>query len=174
MTGRRVRVGEPAYNEVLDFLIEEAALLDHDRLQDWLQCLAPDLVYTMPVRHTALRDQGPGFDPDVGHFNDDRSSIEFRVTRVTQTKSGFADNPASRTRRLVTNVRVHETDDPDELEATSSLLLLRNRFDASEYDLVSCAREDLLRRASDSFLLARRRILVDQVSLGTPNLAVFL
>jgi 3-phenylpropionate/cinnamic acid dioxygenase small subunit len=172
--GRRIRVGEPAYNEVLDFLIEEATLLDTNRLDDWLACLADDIEYTMPVRRTTMRAQGPGFDPVMTHFDEDHAALEFRVTRLAHTDSGFADDPPSRTRRHVTNLRVHETPVDDEYEATSSLLLLRSRWDASELDLVSCAREDRLRRSGDSFLIARRRILVDQASLGTPNLAVFL
>lgn len=170
----RIRVGEPEYNEVMDFLIEEAHLLELSQLDEWLALTADDLSYTMPVRRTTMRGQGPGFDATMAHFDDDRASMEFRVKRITASGHGFADDPPSRTRRLVTNLRVHVNGTPGEYEATSSLLLLRSRWDSPTFDLVSCSREDLLRRSGDSFLIARRKILVDQATLGTPNLAIML
>jgi 3-phenylpropionate/cinnamic acid dioxygenase small subunit len=171
---QRIRFGEPEYNDVMDFLIEEARLLDVDLLDEWLALTAEELSYTMPVRRTTMRGQGPGFDPTMGHFDHDRAAMEFRINRVTKSGHGFADDPPSRTRRLVTNVRVHETAVPGEYEVTSSLLMLRNRWDSATFDLISCSREDLLRRSGDSFQIVRRKILVDQASLGTPNLAVLL
>jgi len=171
---RRIRFGAPEYNQVMDFLIEEARLLDIGDLDEWLNLTAADLSYTMPVRRTTMRHQGPGFDETMGHFDDDRASMEFRVKRITSSGNAFADDPPSRTRRLVTNLRLHETGVAGQYEATSSLLLLRSRWDSPSFDLISCSREDLLRRSGDSFEIARRKILVDQASLGTPNLAVLL
>jgi 3-phenylpropionate/cinnamic acid dioxygenase small subunit len=171
---RRIRVGEPEYNEVMDFLIEEARLLDIGMLDEWLELTAQDLSYTMPIRRTTMRHQGLGFDESMAHFDDDRASMEFRIKRITRSGNAYADDPPSRTRRLVTNLRVHETASPKEFEVTSTLLLLRSRWDAPNFDFISCSREDLLRRSGDAFEIARRKILVDQASLGTPNLAVLL
>ncbi|MDQ1695779.1 MAG: hypothetical protein QOJ03_1132, partial [Frankiaceae bacterium] len=55
-TTERVHVGDPLHFEIVEFLEDEAALLDHARLLDWLAVLAPDLVYRMPVRVTRMRD----------------------------------------------------------------------------------------------------------------------
>jgi 3-phenylpropionate/cinnamic acid dioxygenase small subunit len=171
---RRVRFGEPEYNEVMDFLIEESRLLNMDQLDEWLALTAEDLSYTMPVRRTAMREQGPGFSDTMSHFEDDRAGMEFRIKRITNSGHCFADDPPSRTRRLVTNLQVHQTEISNEYAASSSLLLLRSRWDSPTFDIISCGREDLLRRSGDSFEIARRRIFVDQGTLGTANLAVLI
>lgn len=170
---KRFLYGDPVHNEVMDFLVEEAYLLDGDELEAWEELLAEDLTYTMPTRQTMMRRDGRGFDPRMGHYDDTRATIRMRINRVLHTESAYAEDPPSRVRRLVTNVRVHEGLVEDELAVTSSLLLLRSRWDLSEYDLVSALRDDVLRRTPDGLKLARRRILMDQSSLGTPNLAVF-
>ncbi|MCO2636582.1 aromatic-ring-hydroxylating dioxygenase subunit beta, partial [Pseudomonas aeruginosa] len=80
----------------------------------------------------------------------------------------------SRTRRLVTNVFVEETEKGDEFVVTSYLLLTRNRFKDHHVDIISGERRDVLRLTEDGFKLARREVILDQAVLGTPNLAVFL
>jgi 3-phenylpropionate/cinnamic acid dioxygenase small subunit len=97
-----------------------------------------------------------------------------RINRLTATKSAWSEDPASRTRRFVSNVSVWETDTPDEYKVSSYLLLTRNRADARDYRQLSAERNDRLRWNGERFLLARRTILIDQVVLGMPNLAIFL
>ena len=84
------------------------------------------------------------------------------------------EDPASRTRRFVTNVSIWETENPDEYEVLNYLFLTRNRADAKDYKQLSAERYDRLRMTKDGFQLARRSILVDQVVLGMPNFAIFL
>jgi hypothetical protein len=69
---------------------------------------------------------------------------------------------------------VYETDTPDEYEVVSYLLLTRNRADARDYKHLSAERYDRLRWVGDRFLLTNRKVLLDQVVLGMPNLAIFL
>src|SRR2546426_328601 len=107
VTASRVPSGDPVYNEIVDFLIDEAALLNQNRLPEWVALLAEDLSYRMPVRETLSRAGGPGFDQRSGHFDDDLPSIKLRVRRLLETKSAFAEDPPSRSRRFVTNVVVH-------------------------------------------------------------------
>lgn len=173
--GTRVRIGSPIYNVILEFLYEEAAMLDELRLQDWVTTLASDLVYTAPTRQTRpLAKLEQSVVRTMQHYDDDYRSIRGRVMRLTETKSAWAEDPPSRTRRLVTNVRAFETDQPGEYEVRSNLLVTRSRFNFDQFDLISAERRDLLRATGESFLLARREILLDQVVLGTPNLAIFL
>jgi 3-phenylpropionate/cinnamic acid dioxygenase small subunit len=110
----------------------------------------------------------------MGHFDDDINSIKIRVRRVLHTESAYAEDPPSRVRRFVSNVTIHETDTAGEYAVTSYLLALRNRWDAPNYDTISAAREDVIRTGGDGLKIARRRILIDQALLGTPNLAIFL
>jgi 3-phenylpropionate/cinnamic acid dioxygenase small subunit len=171
--GDEVLYGSPVYNEIMSFLIKEAYLLDHDRFDDWVELLAEDLRYTAPVRRTVWRRQGLGYDDTVGHFDDDYASIKMRVLRLAGD-TAWAEDPPSRVRRNVGNAMIYETTKPGEYAVMSNLVALRNRWDSDTFDIISCGREDLLRRDGTSFKLARRRILVDQALLGTPNLAIFL
>ncbi|MBK7283809.1 MAG: hypothetical protein IPI83_04905 [Sphingomonadales bacterium] len=77
-------------------------------------------------------------------------------------------------RRFVTNVSIWETDVADEYEVSSYLLLTRNRAEAKDYKQLSAERNDRLRMTKDGFRIAKRSILIDQVVLGMPNLAIFL
>jgi 3-phenylpropionate/cinnamic acid dioxygenase small subunit len=171
----RVAVGSALYNRIVEFMYEEAALLDQIRLQEWAARLAPDLIYTAPLRETRSMDQqNSSYVRTVQHFHDDWRSIMGRIMRLTGTKSAWAEDPPSRTRRLVTNVMVGKTAKPDEFAVTSYLLVTRSRFNSPEYDLISAERRDLLRQDGDSFKLARREIIVDQAVIGTPNFSIFL
>lgn len=167
-------VGSPVHNEVVQFLYDEARLLDQIRLKEWTALLAEDLVYAAPLRETRpthLQDES--YVRTMQHFHDDYRSIMGRVMRLTG-KSAWAEDPPSRTRRLVTNVDVAQGDKSDEYLVRSYLLVTRSRFDFDEFDLISAERVDVLRRVGGSFKLARREILLDQAVLGTPNLAIFL
>ncbi len=169
-----VMYGSPVYSQVMQFLNKEARLLDHRELRAWSSMLATDLVYTAPVRSTRRVE---GFHEEfgsIGHFDDDYNSIMSRIDRLVGTASAWSEDPPSRTRRFVTNVTVHETETPDEYAISSYLLLTRNRADAKDYKQLSAERLDRLRWTGGRFLLFRREILVDQVVLGMPNLAVFL
>jgi 3-phenylpropionate/cinnamic acid dioxygenase small subunit len=175
ITGKRVATGSALYNEVLEFVYDEAALLDQQKFDDWANLLAEDLSYTAPLRITR---QGPDRLNTVVrttlHFDDDYGSIMGRLERLG-TKSAWAEDPPSRTRRLVTNVRVWETAKPNEYETESYLLLSRSRYEHYQLQVLSCVRHDLLRRSGPgAFKLARREIIVDQSVLGMANLAVFL
>jgi 3-phenylpropionate/cinnamic acid dioxygenase small subunit len=176
ITPCRVPVGSEIYNRITEFLYDEARLLDQIRLMEWTKLLDTDLVYTAPLRETrTLVDQAKSVVRTVQHFHDNYRSIMGRVMRLTATKSAWAEDPPSRTRRLVTNVFVETTAKEDEFEVASYMLVTRSRFNHDEYDLISCERHDLVRRGADgSFKLARREIILDQAVLGTPNLAIFL
>src|SRR5437867_6629669 len=88
-------------DEIERFLIDEAALLDEWRLDEWLTLMAPDARYLVP----------PLDAPDADHRDtlfliaDDRRTL---ASRVRQLLSGtnWAENPRSRTRRQITNVRL--------------------------------------------------------------------
>lgn len=172
---RRVPVGSEVYNQIAEWLYEEALLLDEIRLAEWTDRLAEDLAYTCPMRVTrSLSEQQKAIVRTVKHFDETYLSILGRVGRLTNTKSAWAEDPPSRTRRLVTNLLVSATDNTDEFEATSYLLLTRSRFEENHFTFFSAVRNDLLRRSGDGWKLARREIIPDQSVLGTQNLAIFL
>lgn len=161
------------YDDVLAFVYTEAELLDNRRHAQWLDLLTEDIVYKMPVRVTAANTLDDSLMDDMDHFDEDRYSLEKRVSRF-ETEHAWTEDPPSRTRRFVTNVRAYPTDIEGELEVLSSLLLFRSRGDAHEPSLVSAGRRDVLRRVAGALKLARRDLAVDESVLRTQNLAVFL
>lgn len=173
-TGRRVPTGATAYDTIVDFLYDEAALLDGQRYHDWYKLLAEDLSYTAPVRITRA---GPMRARSVvrttQHYDEDYGSIGMRIARL-DTKSAWAEDPPSRTRRLVSNVRVWEAAKSGEFEVESYLLLLRNRYEYPDLISLSAVRHDVLRSVAGGLKLARREILIDLAVIGMANLAVFL
>ena len=155
------------------FLVDEAYLLDAQEYGAWLDTLTDDIRYAMPVRVTTAR--GAGFDtsPGMAHFDEDKYSLRQRVARFA-TEHAWTEDPPSRLRHFITNVRSFESDDSAHLIVESAELLFRSRGDVNESALVSCGREDLLRWCDDRWKLARRRIFVDESVLRMQNLAVFL
>ncbi len=171
--GNRIRVGEPVHNEATDFLYEEAHFLEMGEFEEWLLLLDDDVEYVAPVRRTRLRHEGNEFDPAAKHFEESIDTLKQRVRRI-RTRYAFAEDPPSRTRRLVTNIRVHETDVPNEYAVSNSLLVLRNQVDDPAFHLIAALREDVLRRHPEGMKLLRRTILLDSTTLTTGNLAIFL
>jgi 3-phenylpropionate/cinnamic acid dioxygenase small subunit len=170
--GRPLSYGDPAHLDAHQFLVEEAALLDAADYAGWLDLLCEDIRYVMPVRVTTAR--GAGFDSlaDMGHFDEDMYALRKRVQRLA-TDHAWTEDPPSRTRHFVTNVRTFR-DVGEDLRVESALLLFRSRGDTREADLISAGRTDLLRATADGLRLARRQITVDESVLRTQNLAVFL
>ena len=174
-TGARMRASDPIYGDILDFLIGEAALLDDDRHDEWLNCLTDDVTYKMPVRKTLYKRDGPGFDGRTGHWDDNRMSLGMRARRSVELPSAYDRDPPPRIRRMVTNLIVHETDEASEYKATTNMLLLRSRFDAPTCEMLSGKREDVIRRDDNGTLkLARRLVLLDQSVLGGIFINVFM
>ena len=160
------------HQEAHQFLVEEAALLDAADYEGWLGLLCEDIRYVMPVRVTTAR--GADFDSlaDMGHFDENLYSLRKRAQRLA-TEHAWTEDPPSRTRHFVSNVRTF-SGEGGELVVESSLLLFRSRGDTRQADLVSAGRTDLLRPTEAGLRLARREIRVDESVLRTQNLAVLL
>jgi phthalate 3,4-dioxygenase subunit beta len=173
--GQPLPYGDLAHQAAHQFLVEEAVLLDAGDYAGWLGLLCEDIRYVMPVRVTTAR--GAGFDSlaDMGHFDEDMYALRKRVQRLA-TDHAWAEDPPSRTRHFVTNVRTFrpQAGELRVLRVESALLLFRSRGDTREADLISAGRADLLRETDDGLRLARREITVDESVLRTQNLAVFL
>lgn len=172
MTGPRLLSAElrmAAY----DFLVREAETLDERRYQDWLLMLADDVRYRMPVRVTVHGGAASNALEGMDHFDDDRHTLGKRVERLT-TEYAWTEDPPSRVRRFVTNVRCASGPAEDELSVRSYLLMFRSRGDARPPEWVAAERRDVLRGVGGTLLLRSREITVDESVLRTQNLALFL
>ena len=158
-------------HQVERFYFDEAAMLDAHDLEHWVQLFTDDTHYFMPIRRTRLRRElGKEFtEPgEIAYFDDDKATLTFRWQKFASGVA-WAEDPPSRTRHLVTNVRVL-ADRGDELDVESYFHVYRTRL-KSEVDSWVGSREDVLRRVDGSFQIARRRILLDQTLLLSRNLS---
>jgi len=162
--------------QVEDFYYLEAELLDERKLRQWFELLTEDIRYWMPLRYNPLERpenitdevSPPG---EAYYFDDDWKSLKIRVERA-YSKIAWAEVPPSRTRHLITNVRIKKNDSV-EVEAHSNFLVYRTRQE-SDKDIFVGTRQDTLRRAGASFKIARRTIILDQAVLDAKNISVFL
>jgi p-cumate 2,3-dioxygenase beta subunit len=136
------------------FLFEEAAHLDNWHLDDWLTLFTEDARYVVPT--TDL----PSGDPkhDVMFIDDDTARLRGRVTRL---KSRFAhrEYPWSRTRRLITNVRLTRIES-HEIDVEASFAVYRARAEAIA-PYVGIYRYTLLRQDDGAFRIRHRRAELD-------------
>jgi len=159
-----------------DFLYFEAELLDDRKLREWLDLLTDDVHYWMPIRHNPLERSEDLSDelakPGEGYyFDDDKKSLRIRVERV-YSKTAWAEIPPSRTRHLISNIRVKK-DDGSEIEVHANFLVYRTRMETDQ-DIFVGMRQDVLRRINGGFKIAKRTIILDQAVLRAKNISVFL
>ena len=164
------------HHELSQLLALEARLLDERRFDEWLQLFADDIHYWMPTRYNRLgreMDKEISARNELATFDEDKGSLRQRVFRLN-TGMAWAEDPPSRTRHLVTNLWVRPTDEPDEFDVQSYFLTYRNRGD-TDWDLWAGKRDDLVRRVGDrTWQFARRTILLDQATILSKNLSIFL
>lgn len=168
-----MEVSSQVREEVLELLYREAELVDAGRFEEWLDLLTDDVAYQMPVRLTRERGEEADTSLEMQYFWDDRATLALRVKRL-KTDFAWAEDPPSRTRHFISNVRIRPGVRADEIEVRSYVLIYRNRGDAAQHDLISGERHESLRRVNGSWKLARRTFVVDQATLGTKNLAIFV
>jgi len=113
----------PSWQEVEDLVYREAALLDEWRLEEWLELLTDDAIYEVPPT------DAPEGDPrnTLYIIADDSLRIRSRVKQLLG-KSAWAENPHSRTRRMITNVRVLGVDG-DGIMVTANFAVYRMRYE---------------------------------------------
>jgi 3-phenylpropionate/cinnamic acid dioxygenase small subunit len=157
--------------QVEKFYNDEAALLDARDLEHWVQLFSDDTHYFMPIRRTRLRREldneftQPG---EMAYFDDDKMTLMMRWQKFA-SGTAWAEDPPSRTRHLITNVRILE-DRGDDLDVESYFHVYRTRL-KSEVDQWVGTRRDVLRRHESSFLIAKRVVLLDQTVLLSRNLS---
>ena len=109
-------------SEAEDLLFEEADLLDRWQLEQWLELFTDDAAYLVPST-----DLPPGTQPDKALFYiaDDHTRLKERVVRLTK-KTAHSEWPRSRTRHLVSNVRVGSAEG-DETPVSAAFVTFRTK-----------------------------------------------
>lgn len=155
--------------EVEQFLYREAAMLDERRFDEWLDLLAEDIHYWMPIRRTTLlKDRDKEFTRlgDMAYFDDDKQILGMRVAKLT-AGSAWSEDPPSRTRHFVSNVCMRSMIE-DCLTLDVNFHLYRTRLE-SEVDSWVGRREDKLIRQDTGWLIRQRHIFLDQTVIRSTN-----
>lgn len=149
-------------------LYREARLLDRTEYEAWLELLSDRLHYFAPVRSNVAHE-----DLDrprlLAHFDDRKADLVTRVKRI-RTGQAHAEEPATRVRRLISNVLLLESTDEDALIA-SSFLATVSRWDQPAR-VVSGGREDRWALEDGTWRLRQRRIVFDLTT--TANLSFLI
>jgi p-cumate 2,3-dioxygenase beta subunit len=146
--------------EIEDFLYEEAALLDAWQLDEWLELMTDDAKYRVPANDT------PEADPADTLFliADDIHRLRARVVRL-KDKNAHAEFPRSRTRRLISNVRIVART-PEALRVVANFVVYRFRRDERIREYVGSYRY-ILRAVDGALRIAYREAILDPMELGS-------
>jgi 3-phenylpropionate/cinnamic acid dioxygenase small subunit len=166
--------------EVEEFLFDEAELLDSRKFREWLETLADDLVYFMPMMFNVKfgeheRREKTRLDKDMSWFNEGKWTLTKRVEQIL-TGVHWAEEPLSRLCRVVSTVQVTGIGEneagQEEIGVRSRFVIYQNRCEHEEYFFIG-KRYDVLRREGDRLKLARREIHLGQNVLLAKNLTMF-
>jgi phthalate 3,4-dioxygenase subunit beta len=156
--------------EFEELLIDEAWLLDTDQLEAWLELFADDLRYWAPVRANLGRDAEHLHQPHLlAHFDDDRMTLGLRVARL-RTGMAHAEEPPSRIRHCVSNVKILDDSTADRVHVASNVMIFRGREGRDEHLFVA-QRRDWWRREATGWRCSERFVLVDHDVIE--NITVF-
>ena len=145
------------HREVEAFLIEEAALLDEWRLGEWLALFTEDGRYVVPSTDTPKADPREA----LSIIDDDMARLRGRVERLN-SRHAHREFPWSRTRRLVTNMRITAAVGA-EIHVTASFLVYRIR--GGHVDPLIGRYEYTLRRVEKTLKIAHRKAVLDLETL---------
>ena len=165
--------------DVEAFLYREANLLDDRRYEEWLELLADDVRYWVPMRRNVkfgeLEREFTREGQDINWFDEGKDTLTRRVKQIL-TGVHWAEEPLSRISHLVTNVEILDASpgaaEAEEVFLRCRFIIYRNRV-ATETDILVGRREDTLRRDGGGWRIAQRQVFLDQNVLLAKNLTFF-
>jgi len=146
------------------FLYREAELLDDRRFNDWIELVAEDIHYHMPVRRNVKfgeqHRENSSADSEISWFDEGKRTLAGRVRQIN-TGLHWAEEPFSRVRHIISNIKVGELRDGEVL-VRSNFFVWTNRLH-DEVNVFVGTRHDVLRQDPDTgWKIAKRLILLDQ------------
>jgi p-cumate 2,3-dioxygenase beta subunit len=109
--------------EIEDFLYDEAEILDTWDLHTWLDLFDENGFYFVPSTDTPKAD----YRTTLFLIADDMTRLKSRVSQLMSGNT-WSENPQSRTRHMVTNVKVQGVED-DVISVTANFVVYRMRFE---------------------------------------------
>lgn len=146
--------------EISQFLYLEADIIDERRFSEWMNLLTEDICYVLLGTATLDREMNQAAEANpLPIIEENLHMLDIRVRRLG-TKLAHAEQPPSRTRHLITNIRVVNGKNKDEVIAYSNFLVYRSRLEYKQ-ELFPGKREDLLRRVDGTWKIASRKVVLD-------------
>lgn len=143
--------------DIEDFLYAEAALLDEYKFDEWLALFLPEAHYSVP----ALDVREMNSQDSLYLIADDMARLTSRMRQYTG-RAMWVENPPSRTRRMVTNVRITATTD-SEVHVAANFVVYRIRNDV--VDPYIGRYEHVLVPAGNGFRFRDRKAILDLEAL---------
>ena len=161
--------------EIEQFYYHEAALLDERRFNEWIDLIADDIHYHMPIRRNVKfgeqHRENTDSESEISWFDEGKATLAGRVRQIN-TGLHWAEEPFSRVRHIITNIRLVDVQG-DEVRVGSNFFVWSNRL-KTETNMFVGSRDDLLRRDSETgWKIARRTILLDQNVLLSKVITTF-
>ena len=149
-----------SHRTVEEFIYDEAELLDDWRLPEWAELYTEDSIYEV----TSLASATPRTDDakeTLFLIADRIDRIRGRASRLMKS-TAHAEYPRSKTRHMVSNVRVREIDG-DTIRARANFVVFRTKEDTTtsypgEYHYV-------LKNTEEGLRILQKRIILDLNSL---------
>ena len=138
-----------AHEQAARLLFAEARLLDEDRLEEWLEMYTDDATWWIPI------EDDPHPDVHVSILFDDRARMHARIARL-RTGFAYAQVPASRVQRSVSNIEVEATNDEGDFDIRCVTVMFELRAHVQTVYPARCSYR--ARRVGDEWKLASKRV----------------
>lgn len=158
-------------HQIEQFLYREAELLDRFEMEAWLDLVDEDIVLKVPIRS----DRGPGsdrptFSDETYYLHNDYEMLSERVDKLSK-EYAWSENPRSRVRHMIGNIRVNETAD-GKYDVWNNQFVYRSQGDTAAYTMLVAQRETRLERTDGEFRITDRTVYLDHSILTTKNITL--
>lgn len=140
---------EVSREQVIDFLYEEARMLDEGRYDDWLALWAQDGIYWMPLDYKQGDDLAL-----TSLLYEDMFMLRLRVERLNGART-FSQKPKSRCHHVLQRPFVDELG-PERIVTNTNMHYVETRLD--EQFLLALTVEHELRVVDGALRIARKRV----------------
>ena len=153
-------------------LYREAQLLDEGRFESWLEMHSPDIEYVAHIQSDVVDEEAErNTSHRLSYLAENVQTLRLRVLKI-RTGLQQTEIPASRTVRLISNVRVQTTELAQTYDVHSAFLLYRNHRQR-DVEILAGHRADVWVEKDDRFLLLKRHIRFAANVLPTKSLSLF-
>ncbi len=167
--------GAAIHSRLRAFLDREAELIDSRRYREWLDLVAEDFSYRMPVPITPDNPEAPHFDPEGLIIDESRETLTehwFRRFEPDMWEMAWGEVPPVRLRHFVTNVRARVIEE-GLFDLRSNALVTATR-QSEQSDMLAVERFDVVESTEARTRLRSRYVVAETTVLEFATLRVVL